>query len=157
MSNTEEIDEFGLGADTVSSIIKMPDKFHFDKKEKIFYEITPFGDKIFKHAPVLKFFGKLNEKYGTRDNFLDMIYDLTEFRLADPHFYVDIHNRVMNKTAGEALENNFNEIKIKYASNNPNIVKEIYDLAAEVTGMKLEVSMKLEVTPGMVRGLLLAS
>jgi hypothetical protein len=147
MSNTEEIDEFELSVDTVTSIIKMPDKFHFDKIKKIFYEITPFGVKTVEHLPVLKFLNKLNVKFGSQENFLDMIYDLTEFRLIDPHFYVDIYNMITNKTAGETITNNFNDIRRKYASGNPNIVKEIYDLATEASGMKIEPPMKIDEIP----------
>ncbi len=141
MSNTEENDEFQLGVDTIADIdiIMMPDKFHFNKVSGQFYELTPFGTTLVNHESITVFFNKLKEKFGSHANFLDMITDLTEFRIIEPLFYVEMYNKVtdeITKNGGSepttVFARNLVEIQTKYSGTNVAIVDEIYAIASKV-------------------------
>ena len=72
--------------------ISMPDKFHFDKDTETFYEMTPFGKMDVNHVSLMSFYANLKEKFGRRKDFVEIVTQLTEYRLIEPSYFVNMYN-----------------------------------------------------------------
>lgn len=131
--------------DTTGASMPIPDKFHFNRETKKFFEYTPFGVYDVNHDELIKFYNELERKFGSLPNFSDLITDLTEFRLIEPSFYIKINELVEKKVSGGDLVvvENFIKLEEKYNQTMPNAREIILSIAKGVVGSDISNESKM--------------
>ena len=86
--------------ETSLKMIDVPDKFKYDKESKSFYEFTPFGICVVNHKTLVAFYESLQKKFGSQQNFDDLVELLTELRLIEPQYFIDSYDTTTNQLRG---------------------------------------------------------